>query len=271
MFMCKVDITDPNMLIAATNKYYFCKDYKEAYKTHKFLEAAVPKNGIKNSKPIVVFGCSFAYGIFLPDEDKVSARLADETGRIVYNRAMCAQGVQYLIYLLQDENFYKITPEPEYAVYIYINDQIRRLYMECNPWYKSSFYELDKNGNLSLIENPLYYTFPMVFVRARKYIKYDKDDISFMNKHFIYAKQLADKHWKNTKWIILSYNKLNDKKCYQEFSKLEKYGFKVVYAEEFVPDDFWTNLKYRISQNDYHPTKEAWQLLVPPFAKKYIK
>ena len=269
--MCKVDIKNPKILFKATNKYYFCKDYKEAFKSHYFVKTALPKNGIKNSRPIIVFGCSFAEGLFLKDEDKVSSRLADETGRVVYNRAMSAQGVQYMIYLLEDENFYKSVPEPEYAVYICINDQIRRLYVECCPWYKSSFYELDKAGNLSLIENPLYYTFPMAFVRARKIIKYDKDDIAFLDKHFIYAKQLADKHWKNTKWIILYYNKLMDNTCYQELSKLEKYGFKVVYAEEFVPDDFWTNLKYRTSVTDYHPTKEAWQLLIPQFVKKYIK
>ena len=81
--MCMVDIKNPKILFKATNKYYFCKDYKEAFKSYHFVKTAIPKNGIKNSRPIIVFGCSFAEGIFLKDEHKVSSRLADETGRVV--------------------------------------------------------------------------------------------------------------------------------------------------------------------------------------------
>ena len=250
-----------------TNEFFFCLNYETYYQRHNFVPPVLneSKNG---KKPIVILGCSFAEGSGLSNEEKFSNRLHDVTKRDVYNRAMFGQGLQYMLYQLEDENFYKELPEPEYVIYVYMWDQIRRLYKECAPWMKSPFYEEKENGELKKIENPFYYMFPMVCVRYFQDFNDNEKTYSLLRKHFIYAKELADKHWKNAKWILLIYDEYSP---IEQFEELKKYGYTIAPAKDLVPSDFYTNLKYRLSAKDVHPSKEAWLLLTPKFVKKYIK
>lgn len=255
-------------LIRLTNEAVLLPvDYETFYKRHQFVPTVIPKEN-NGKKPIVIFGCSFAEGLFLPNEEKFSYRLYESTGREIHNRAYCAQGLQYMLYQLEDEKFYQEVPEPEYVVYVFIEDHIRRLYRECCPWIKSLFYKVDENGKLKKIDNLLYHTFPMMCVRklSPEVSDYDKA-YKFLRQHFIYAKELADKHWKNTKWIILVYEDIP----LEYFEELKKYGYTIAPAKDLVPSDFYTNLKYRLSATDEHPSKDAWLTLTPKFAKKYIK
>lgn len=43
--------------------------------------------GSKNKKPVVIFGCSFAYGEYLNDNQTFGYKLSKQTGRTVYNFA----------------------------------------------------------------------------------------------------------------------------------------------------------------------------------------
>ena len=130
------------------------------------------------------------------------------------------------------------------------------------------FYEKGENGELKIIDNPFYYMFPMVCVRYFQDFNDNEKTYSLLRKHFIYAKELADKHWKNTKWILLIYDEYSP---IEQFEELKKYGYTIAPAKDLVPSDFYTNLKYRLSATDNHPSKEAWLTLTPKFVKKYIK
>lgn len=250
---------------AYAGRLLFQSNYKKLYKEHNFIPPVIPDKYDK--KPIIIFGCSYAEGRSIKPleyEEKFSYKLYQATNRPVYNRAFESQGLQYMLYQLEDENLYKELPEPEYIVYVYIKDHIRRLYRECCPWNKSLFYK-ERSGKLVRIENPLVYTYPFALCRTLKKINYK--NYSFLKKHFIYAKSLSDKHWPNAKWIILLYDEENT----ENFKELEKYGFEIAPASNLTQIDFLTDLKYRISEHDPHPTKEAWELLTPLFADKYIK
>lgn len=252
--------------ITYARQLLFQGNYKKLYKEHNFVPPVIPDTS--NKKPIIIFGCSYAEGRSIKPleyEEKFSYRLYQATNRPVYNRAFESQGLQYMLYQLEDENFYKEIPEPEYIVYVYIKDHQRRLYQECCPWNKSLFYKENHSGQLVRVKNPLVYTYPFALCRIMKKINYK--NYNFLKKHFIYAKSLSDKHWKNTKWIILLY----DEKNTDNFEELKKHGFEIVLASDLTQEDFLTDIKYRISEHDPHPTKEAWELLTPLFADKYIK
>lgn len=48
--------------------------------------------GSKNKKPVVIFGCSFAYGEYLKDNQTFGYKLSKQTGRTVYNFAYSGWG-----------------------------------------------------------------------------------------------------------------------------------------------------------------------------------
>ena len=87
-----------------------------------------------------------------------------------------------------------------------------------------------------------------------------------MKEHLLYAKSLADKHWKNAKWILLLYDEPN----VTQFDSLKDSGFTITTGEELIAPDFLINPKYYISEQDRHPTKYAWEDLTPNFVDKYI-
>lgn len=208
-FLLKPESANLKQLFENTNKAFCEKNYETYYKKHKFVPPVIPENSDK--KPIIIFGCSYAEGMSirpLKHEEKFSYQLAKATSRPVYNRAFGGQGIQYTLYQLEDENTYKELPEPEYIVYVMIHDQISRLYRECCPWNKAVFYE-NKNGKLQKITNPLHYSYLATFLRTKKVVEYKHSDYLFMKEHLLYAKSLADKHWKNAKWILLLYDEQN--------------------------------------------------------------
>lgn len=265
-FLLKPESANLKQLFENTNKAFCEKNYETYYKKHKFVPPVIPEN--PNKKPVIIFGCSYAEGMSirpLEYEEKFSYQLAKATSRPVYNRAFGGQGIQYTLYQLEDENTYKELPEPEYIVYVMIHDQISRLYRECCPWNKAVFYE-NKNGKLQKITNPLHYSYLATFLRTKKVVEYKHSDYLFMKEHLLYAKSLADKHWKNAKWILLLYDEQN----VTQFDSLKDLGFTITTGAELIAPDFLINPKYYISEKDRHPTKYAWEDLTPKFVDKYI-
>ena len=112
----------------------------------------------KNKKPIVIFGCSYAYGFLLDREQTFSYKLSKLTHRTIYNRAYPAWGSAHMLYQTRDENLYKEIPEPEYVIFLSMHDHFRRLYVMtfmsgdilCENFYLR--YK-EKNGELIQIQN----------------------------------------------------------------------------------------------------------------------
>lgn len=238
----------------------------------------LPEGEQYNKKPIVIFGCSFAYGYNLAPEQTISYKLSNISKRPVYNRAWTGWSVQHMLFQAQYEKLYQQIPEPEYVIYVYINDHLRRLYLmsfaswnilanEPNLRYK------EKDNKLVLIQNKnpilrqikrLYLTNKLHTLYVEKHIlKNQKKCYDFALKHFIQAKSEMQKHWKDTKYIVFFYNDCSDNKQFK--ADLEKNGYIIIDSSDLTDE----NLKapQYMLQNE-HPTEAAWDLLVPKLVKE---
>ena len=229
------------------------------------------------NKPIVLFGCSFTYGMFLEKEQTFSYKLSHLTKRPTYNRALTGWGIQHMLYQCGFYKFYTTIPEPEYVIFTYIDDHLRRLHT-----LSISSYDLltqdqylrykEKNNKLTPIKNEnklisfLKATYIIreihsQYIRKKIFINNNrKNSILFAVKHFKLSKERMQKHWKNTKYIVIFYDTEN------EFlkSELEKIGYTVITTKELTTENLQEEkyLEYK------HPTEEAWNLLTPLIAEK---
>lgn len=233
-----------------------------------------------NKKPIVVFGCSFAYGFSLNNEQTFSYKLSKLAKVPVYNRAENGWGIQHMLYQSKLDELYKQIPEPEYVIYIYINDHIRRLYLltfsswnileeEQNLRYK------EKNGQLIEIQNRnpilrqikrLYFVNKIHHSYVKKFILRkgnEKNFYDFAFKHFAEAKTEMEKHWKNTKYVIFFYDS-NKEDTYLK-DKLKDIGYIIINKSDLTNEDL-TSPQYFLT--NYHPNENAWDLLTPLIIKK---
>lgn len=115
-----------------------------------------PVENEKSKKaPIVLFGCSFTYGAELENNQTFSYKLAQKTGRPVYNRGLNGLGVQHMLFQLQDKSFYEIIPKPEYVVYVFMEGHIQRITTPVVPSFPNcytAFYKNSRGGGTYLKE-----------------------------------------------------------------------------------------------------------------------
>ena len=226
-------------------------------------------NKASSKKPILLFGCSFVYGIVIPEDRIFSEVLAKYTDRPVYNRAYPGLSTNLMLYQLQNEDFYKIIPEPEYVIYVFIHDHPRRLVQSCitHCFCYHLFYKL-KNGKL-IRKN---YKSKIVLVETLKQYLYKyrnnyKPEIAdLFRAEVLESNRLIKKHWKNTKFILFVYSSLTAPvdKLQKEF---EENGIQVIYRSEIAPfDDHDT--KYTLSKTDSHPNANAWEYITPRLVEK---
>ncbi len=231
-------------------------------------------------KPVAFFGCSYTYGLNLKPEETLPYKFAQLTKRPTYNRAYPAWGIQQMLYQARSEELYKKVPEPEYVIFTQMHDHFRRLYLitftgghmlneDLNIRYK------EKNGELILIknQNPILLFIKRLYITNKlhqfyidksilsKYNAYFYHDFAF--SHLLEAKKEMQKHWPNTKFVLFAYDDLHKNDYY--FKRLEKKGFEVITYKDLTDEDL-TSEKY-MSQ-DYHPTAQAWDLLVPKLVER---
>lgn len=256
-------------LFKVANDLFIENSYLSTYQNEVYRR--VENENSKNS-PILILGCSYAAGVSmqpLNDDETFSFLLSKslKENRPIYNRAMGSHSLQAMIWQFESGEIYKfIEKEPKLIIYVLINDAKRRLYMSCCPWNNSSFYSEQKDGSLKLIKNPFYYSWLAALYRELFYKKKfynemsEKTKFDFLHKHFLYLKNEVDKKWKNANWLILYYN---DDYTDDNIKLLKNDGFDVVFLSDIVPASFFKNKIYRISDNDSHPTKEAWAVITP--------
>ncbi len=226
------------------------------------------------NKPIVIFGCSYAYGYKLQNEQTFGYKLSEFTKRPIYNRADSGLGIQHMLYqLTEDKSFYENVPEPEYVIFVYINHHRNRLYYRKFNWFNSEYLSYVKQGddlvrwhkwyapifNLYSVQKFFIYCIDNIFIKYKIL-----DSVPFAKMHFIKSKEAMEQHWKKTKFVILNYDDVINQK---EIKELEKNGFKVVNLFELEPH-LISDVKYRLSEVDKHPSEKAWDMLVPKIASK---
>lgn len=229
------------------------------------------------NQPILILGCSFAYGHMLNIEDTFGYKLTKLTNRMTYNRAFdYGWGFHNSYYMFKRQDFYESLPNNiDTIIYVYIPDHINRalgVYMEDfndknyeslryvykdGKFYKFSFWSKNPLFNLNCIK--LFKKF--IYLKKIESKKFDK--IEFCEKFFIEIRNEAEKHWEKVQFIILNYSYDND----ELMEKLEKDNFIIVNLSELTDVDLF-NESYQVQFNDDHPNKKAWDIITPSLIKK---
>lgn len=261
--------------------------YKSDYSPHSIQKlrkiSAQKFEKDDNKKSLIIFGCSFAKGALLRDEQTISYKLSNLTKRTVYSYAVCASGIQHMLYILQKSNiFEQIKTPPEYVIYIYIPDHITRLYMNiftdpigingCAPIYYM------KNGELKLrksLPDFLYKTFiikKLIYIHdyanLEKITEAEKNDFKYsnvlMNKIFIESKKLINNKYPNCKFVLLCYDQDSDKEYWdnnnvkKQLKELEENGFIILNTRDLAKRYF--NINDTV-EDKYHPNEAVWDIL----------
>ena len=240
------------------------------------------ENIFSKKKPIVLFGCSFTEGTGLDDNKTFSYKLGKLTGRPIYNRAVGGWGIQHVLYQLQDKDFYKIIPQPEYIIYVYFNGHLSRMtapvcYM-CPTCY-FVFYERKKNKNkditfVSKTDNVIYNFIinRMIFLGAIKdktfnylynFEKYKKYTDELFLDYLRAIKKKQVENWKDAKFIIFFYSDPKDEKLEE---KVKKLGFITITKSDFNIN--FDSAEMKISETDPHPSSHFWDIVTPIIIEK---
>lgn len=251
------------------------KTFEDSYE-HVTKNLMVKPIGLEyKNRPVVIMGCSFAYGYGIDVNDSFAGRLSEVMQRPVYNRGFeWAWGPQNMLYQARREDFYKEVPNPEYLIFIAIDDHPNRVCAKhywTRIWYPYLHYVM-KNGRL---EKDDWHFWDNLYA-YKIYSNYklskmtDLERFNIFDEHLIEAKQEFDKHWKNYKFIVLFYaeSEANWLMFFNNsnIKRLEENGIIVLDTKEITgrymdePED--------TLEDKFHPSASAWEFITPQVAKR---
>ncbi len=225
--------------------------------------------------PILIYGCSFAYGARLNETEHLGYILSEQTKRPVYNFGIEARGLQHALFIMKNQK--KIEPSPEYIIYVYIDDQIRRLYQTCmniDPYYLLEYEQKDgkfvqKQDKLAPLRNTLLYKniyskfiYPQInqekrFKLLKKYLEEMKNEIS--QKYppapkfvfLIYLKSNKPNYPKNLEFTDDMINEIKQ-------MGIDVIDLSVIFGKKLYEQDMLIKR---------HPSAKAWQIITPEIIK----
>ena len=201
----------------------------------------------KNKKSIITIGDSFTFGYSIGQEDTLSYKLQKSTNRKTYNKGYSGTGIQHVLYQLDKSNFFNSNGiEPEYIIYTFIGDHMRRMYVDYlayNSNCKNLRYVV-KDNKLTLL--PLDVNFMdkiKVTILGKKFnnllfsLKNNDEKFDLFKKHVLKCKEIINKKYSNTKFVIIVYNPNidthNHKPYYtNRWHELQKEGIIVIRFDE---------------------------------------
>lgn len=283
-----------NKLFRNNNSFFPNYSYRDNFKLSKLNRAPV---GIDYKKtPILLLGCSYAYGHGLTNDENFASQLSQETKRPVYNWAYIGDGPINNILKLR-ESYNKTLLEkgsPEYVIYTYMFDQTLRMsYYQRSLMYFTRLLYYARKENLIPKQRfiPFFDRFYTVqYFRDKlwnnylfNHQKFDNTDIFFDYLKFIFItmKKETKKLFPNSKFVILLYYENMDdiygphKNFYEQiyntkrWKELENEGIIVINTKDLT--GITLSGKY-MQKNDFtyhpHPSKEAWKIIVPKLTEK---
>ena len=273
---------------------YFIKiqPFKNTYEDIKHYGFRPVMNADSKLNPIVIFGCSYAYGYIFENEQTISYIMSKYSKRPIYNRAFNGFGVQHAIYQLKDESFYKSIKKPRYIFYIFIYDQYKRLYLDCYPDITSNSYYLNykKDKNNNLIENKpfldIYYNLATIrhiynkikcnYVNKIFWIKPNQEIFDFLLLHLKNINDLIKSDWNDetskdnekTKFVIITFENTKNEHWKPQ---AEKMGIDVIDVEEILGETNLTDIKKGYFEPEIcgHPNGKLFKKLVKKLKEIY--
>lgn len=240
----------------------------------------------KDKKSIIVSGCSFAYGTSIPYNQNFSYKLQQQTGRKVYNRGKPGYGPHLNLKDIQTSSFYnkdKIT-EPEYYIYVFISDHIRRLYIDYFGQDAKEIYRQYKIKNHKLIPEGDKITLAD-YIKITHFVKWLNNSIAELVpddkkfdrlKLYMYAtREELLKRYPDIKMVILvyhpelcvGYNNIDKPFRTDRWKELEDDGFIIIRLD--TPEfDYLKETEYLSESDKEHPSGKAWDKIVPVVIEK---
>lgn len=272
----KASIIEKSSYLKHNYKYSWLehKNFDETYQMIKEEGLRKPIGLDYKKKPILLMGCSFAWGYDLDEKDTLGFKLSKQTQRPLYNRAyQFWWGLQTMYYQSLLEDFYKEVPEPEYVIYVFMDDHAgRALSSVIEPFYQYPHlrYVINKDKlereKFAFVYN-LFFFKKIARIIANRH--YDENHLRIINKFFIETKKEFDKHWKNYKFVILLYdtgessdNIVNGAKI----KELNEQGFIVLSTKDLLGR--YLNQKEDVIWDDCHPSAKVWTELTPKIIKR---
>ena len=227
-------------------------------------------------KPIILMGCSFAYGHVLDDNKILSARIAEKAKRTVYNFAYPGWGTQNIIYLMQHnqklQNVKKEGEGKQYIIYWYIYDHLRRLYIPF--FFTDTYYALlytEKNGTLVRKERNHPYIDAFYLIKDQEYKRVltdyaerteEMEKYRFFMQHMYRIKEEKDKLFPDAQIIVMSSSEPFPD---QVVSDLEAIDIPVLYTKDLTGVDMENDPEWTY---DIHPNAAAVELLSDALIKE---
>ena len=266
--------------IANCIQFYHPK-YWEGYDTSR-IENSLPYD--KDKKSIFTLGCSFTFGNNIEADETISYKLQKLTKRKVYNKGQSTWGPQFVLRDIQQDEYFngrKIV-EPEYFIYTFISDHIRRIY--CDYFFMGSkvIYNLYSIKDNKLVLNPqkvrpINYFQVTTIAKEINWLTFnmtsDNDKFDRLKLYLLTMKDELNKRFPDSKFVVVVYNseadtEHNNIKPFKtdRWSELEQDGIIVIRFD--TPEyNFLTEKEY-LASDGQHPSAKAWDRLVPVIAQK---
>ncbi len=256
------------------------RQYKTQYRLLEPFNTTLFRNSFikDNANNIVWFGCSFAEGAGLNDNQTPCYKISELTGKSCINKAKGATGAQFMYYQINDDKIMDDAKTADFIIYTFIWNHIQRLYnYQVNPlidMFNLRYKIID--GNLVDITpqfNPLYSSFfvkrilnKFVFEQAKQ----ESYNFRLFNKIMKETYNISQKRYPNSKFIFIEFPELSKKELPDyEVKELESYGIKVIRVKDIIGNIDIYDPKYWLPDN-IHPTEQAWDLILPIIVEKYM-
>ncbi len=239
-----------------------------------------PVENYGNKKTFLLFGCSYNYGTGLKDNETLSHKLAKATGGTAYNKAFPGWGAQHMLYQLKQKELYgQIETPPDYIIYTYIPDHLKRL----NNFQWGNFFDNTINLRYKKQNGDFVEVKPFLkqlwFSSTVKEIQYlwagflnskinHKRNFELFSSIMTESYRLLKNHYPNTTFVILVYpfyDTISPEEI-NELKNLQEKGFTVINVQDLVKVNL-NDDEYHFG-NDCHPTEKAWDVIAPALLEK---
>ena len=250
------------------------------FKTIPYIETiskSFPRSpvGLKYKKrPIMLMGCSYIYGLYLDENHSPHYKLSEITKRPVFNYALPGKGFQHALYIIQNKIYDKTMKNPEYCIYVMMNDHIRRMYSPVmfSDIYGQPEYKIYPDGIVKYKKDSLSWykkLFIVYYIGNYYYFSiFEKRHDIHQKNIFSYIRAMKselEKQYPDIKFVLLLYDDFNTYGI--DFNPLKKDGITVIQTKELTGCNFWSN-EYFVSDNDTHPVEKVWDIVIPALAKR---
>ncbi len=260
-------------------KDFFKKEFKrEGIANYRNVDKENKKN-----ESIIIFGCSYAEGTSLDNDNKPTDVFAKITTMPAYNRAWGGLGLATMLWQARSKDFWDgIKYPPKFIIHVFIPYQVDRLVSD--KYGMSSLLPIYIGYNIkdnTLVENKLPFRFllRLKFLRKIVYGYYERKFYSPENQalifdliklHYIESRKAIIEKYPNIKFIIIKHpiskEIIRDDYIYntKRWKELEKEGFIIYDLAKDIDVDITTK-EYLLP--DMHPNKKTWQVVIPKLVK----